>query len=172
MGAILCLVLAQLRLRAPHDDLGERRGVRAQPRAKRPERSGQRGRLGDRVSRKRRRHLPKCRPHSTGTNWVAVAMGRPSRLPAWREAEVVRMVRSLACGSSGRARSVANARAMVSVDPTILAEQVVRVTLPQQFAAGAPTPSCQENPDAEHWACNVEYIQYSVVLNPSKGAPG
>ncbi len=51
VGSILCIELAQLRLRAAHDKLGERRSVRAQPSAKRLERRGKRRSLGDRMSR-------------------------------------------------------------------------------------------------------------------------
>lgn len=56
VGSILCLELAQLRLRASQDELRKRRGFRAQARAKWLERSGKCGSLGDRVSRVGRRH--------------------------------------------------------------------------------------------------------------------
>jgi hypothetical protein len=64
-GSILCLELAQLRLGAAQDELGKRRGVGAQSRAKRLERSGKRGSLGDRVMGMRRRRRPSVPPCST-----------------------------------------------------------------------------------------------------------
>ena len=65
VGAILCLELAQLRLRASHHELGERRGVRPQACAQRLERSGNRGSLSDRVPGVRRRYESSVAPYST-----------------------------------------------------------------------------------------------------------
>lgn len=56
VGTVLGLELPQLGLRASQYELGERRGVCAQTRAKRPERSGKRRSLGDRVAGMRGRH--------------------------------------------------------------------------------------------------------------------
>ena len=82
MGAILCLELAQLRLGASHDELGERRRVRPQACAKWLERSGQRGSLGDRVPGVGRRHTSSVAPYSTATAQIPTTVS-PSERAAW-----------------------------------------------------------------------------------------
>ena len=70
MGSILRLEFAELRFRASQDKLRERRGLRAQARAKRFERSRKRRSLGDRMSGVRRRHRASVAPYSTATRVV------------------------------------------------------------------------------------------------------
>lgn len=68
MGSILRLEFAQLRLRATQDEFRERRGCRAQARAKWFERSRKCRRLRDRVTGVGRRHRASVAPYSTGVS--------------------------------------------------------------------------------------------------------
>lgn len=75
MGSILRLEFAQLRLRAPQDELRERRGCHAQARAKWFERSRKCRRLRDRMSGMGRRHRTSVAPYSTGSLRTGRALG-------------------------------------------------------------------------------------------------
>ncbi len=80
LGSIPCLEFAQLCLGAAEHELCERRSMNAQPRTKRLEGGGECWRLGDRMSRVRRRHPASVAPYSTRTELVGTSpRGGPQR---------------------------------------------------------------------------------------------